>query len=123
MSDDRFSFTYSPARNAEAQRIVSKYTEEKPDKDLEELKRLDRQAERPGTFAGIFIGLSGTVILALSINYMVNSAHFVAGLFLSLLGLLIAGSAAPISLIVTKKNRMRYKDRILELNDKINNKR
>ena len=123
MNSDRFEYTYSPQKNYEAERIASKYREEKPDEELKELYRLDKRAEFPGTVTGIAIGIIGTVILALSINYMVSSAHFYAGLVLSAAGLAVTAAAAPVSLLITRKNRIKHKDRILQLSERINSRR
>ena len=49
MSEDKFTYSYSPAKNSEADRIAAKYISvpKKPDSDLDRLKRLDRKAELP----------------------------------------------------------------------------
>ncbi|MBQ8922750.1 MAG: hypothetical protein IJ060_11455 [Oscillospiraceae bacterium] len=123
MSEDKFTFRYAPARISEADRIAEKYrgTDTAPDSDLERLKRLDRQAERPGTFAGIAVGLIGVLILGTGLSLVLSFHHLIAGLLVGVIGLVIAGIATPVSKAVTKRSRLRYRDEILALHEKIKN--
>ncbi len=121
MNENKFTYSYSPAKNSEVDRITAKYTEPytKNDSDLEELKRLDRRAEMPGTYIGIAVGLAGVLILGLGLSLVLSFDHLIAGLLTGILGLVTAGAATPISKAVTRRGREKYRDQILELSKKI----
>ena len=121
MSEDKFTYSYSPAKNSEADRIAAKYISvpKKPDSDLDRLKRLDRKAELPGTFAGIAVGLTGVLILTGGVILLLSFSHFAAGA----VGFILAALATPVSKAVTKRSREKYRDEILALSEKIKNGR
>ena len=123
MSEDKFTYSYSPAKNSEADRIAAKYISvpKKPDSDLDRLKRLDRKAELPGTVAGIATGLFGVLILCLGIALILSFDHLIPGLLLGVAGLGAAAIATPVSRAVTKRSREKYRDGILALSEKIKN--
>ncbi len=123
MNDDKFTYSYSPAKNSEVDKIAAKYlqTDIRPDSDLEKLKRLDRRAELPGTIAGIAVGLSGILILIIGIILVLSFDHFILGLVMGIIGLATAGIATPVSKSVTKRSREKVKDEILTLSKKIKN--
>lgn len=123
MQDEKFTYSYSPSRNSEVDRIAAKYTSvsQKPDSDLDRLRRLDRQAELPGTAAGIAVGLFGVLILCIGIGLVVSFDHLIIGLIVGVTGLMIAAAATPVSRMVTKRSRARYRDEILKLSEKIKN--
>ena len=56
-----FVFTYSAKQQREIENIRKKYLP-KEDK-METLRRLDKSAEKPGTMAGIIVGVIGTMLL------------------------------------------------------------
>ena len=123
MSDEKFTYSYSPAKNAEVDRITAKYNSIAPkaDSDLDQLKKLDRRAELPGTFAGIAVGILGVVIIVSGISLILSLDHFAAGLVVGTVGLAAAGLATPISKAVTRRSREHYRDEILALSEKIKN--
>lgn len=123
MSNEKFTYSYSPARNNEVDKIAAKYlsAENRSDTDLERLKRLDRQAELPGTVAGIAAGLFGVLILCLGIALILSFDHLIPGLLLGVAGLGVAAIATPVSRAVTKSSREKYRDEILALSEKIKN--
>ena len=57
-----FEFTYSAKQQKEVERIRNKYVSKEESK-MEQLIRLDKQAERPGTIASIANGIIGSLIL------------------------------------------------------------
>ena len=123
MSDNKFSYSYSPLRNEEVDSIAAKYITEpkKPDSDLERLKKLDRQAERPGMFAGIAVGLIGVFVVGGGLSLVLSFDHLISGLIVGILGLAIAAVATPVSKAVTQRSREQYRDEILALSEKIKN--
>ena len=123
MDNEKFTYSYSPAKNDEVDKIIAKYTEpyKSPDSDIERLKKLDRRAELPGTAAGIAIGLLGILILTGGVILMLSFSHYTAGAIIGLIGFALAASATPVSKAVTKHSRDKYRDEILALSKKIKN--
>ncbi|MBR1382970.1 MAG: hypothetical protein IJ555_04045 [Ruminococcus sp.] len=121
MSDEKFTYSYSPARNSEVDRIAAKYisAEKKSDSDLERLKRLDRKAELPGTVAGIAVGLAGIALIILGVVLLMSFSHFAVGAAAGVFGFALAALATPVSKAVTKNSREKYHDEILALSEKI----
>lgn len=118
---EKFNYSYSSARNEEAERIASKYinVDVRGDADLERLRALDKRAELPGTMAGIFLGLAGVLILGLGMSLILRSDHFAIGVVTGVIGLAAAGFAAPVSMAVTRRSREKIKDEVLVLTEKI----
>lgn len=120
MSEDKFTYSYSPAKNSEVDRIAAKYAEpqQSPDSDMERLRQLDRRAELPGTIAGIATGLCGILLLVGAVLLM-SYDHYAAGIITGIIALGLAAGATPVSAAVTKRSRARYRDEILALSRKI----
>ena len=118
---EKFNYSYSSAKNEEAERIASKYIniDVSGDADLERLRALDKRAELPGTMAGIALGLAGVLILGLGMSLILRSEHFAIGVVTGVLGLAAAGLAAPVSMAVTRRSREKIKDEVLALTEKI----
>ncbi|MBR2283491.1 MAG: hypothetical protein IJ874_03605 [Ruminococcus sp.] len=121
MDNDKFTYSYSPARNSEADQIAAKYIEhtKEPDSDLEKLRKLDRRAELPGTAAGIAVGLAGIFVLIAGVMLLLSLDYFAAGMTAGIAGIALAAAAAPVSKAVTKRSRAKYRDQILALSKKI----
>ena len=56
-----FEFTYSAKQQQEIESIRKKYIPKKEDK-METLRRLDREAERPGVITALAVGIMGTML-------------------------------------------------------------
>ena len=121
MDSEKFTYSYSSATNSEVDKIVAKYTEPHkiPDSDIERLKKLDRRAELPGTVVGIAVGLAGVIILLIGILLVLSFDFFAAGIIVGLIGFALAASAPPVSKVVTRRSRDRYRDEILKLSERI----
>lgn len=108
INTDSFEFTYSAKQQKEIERIRNKYVSKEESK-MEQLIRLDKQAERPGTIASITIGTIGTLLLGVGMCCVLvwNSSieFFVAGIVIGIIGIMVAGFAYPIYKRVTKKER------------------
>ena len=99
-------------------KIRNKYLPKEENK-MEQLIRLDKQTERPGTIASLAIGIMGTLILGLGMSCVLvwNSSIevFVAGIIIGILGMGMAGLAYPIYKKITVKERIKVADQILAL--------
>ena len=122
MNTDSFEFTYSAKQQKEIERIRNKYVSKEESK-MEQLIRLDKQAERPGTIASITIGTIGTLLLGVGMCCVLvwNSSieFFVAGIVIGIIGIMVAGFAYPIYEKVTKKERAKIAEQIIALSDEL----
>lgn len=122
MNTDSFEFTYSAKQQKEIERIRNKYVSKEESK-MEQLIRLDKQAERPGTIASITIGTIGTLLLGVGMCCVLvwNSSieFFVAGIVIGIIGIMVAGFAYPIYKRVTKKEREKIAEQIIVLSDEL----
>ena len=119
---DSFEFTYSAKQQKEIEKIRNKYVSKEESK-MEQLIRLDKQAERPGTIASITIGTIGTLLLGVGMCCVLvwNSSIeiFVAGIAIGIIGMIVAGFAYPIYKRVTEKERAKIAEQIIALSDEL----
>lgn len=119
---DSFAFTYSAKQQEEVDRIRNKYMQKEESK-MEQLIRLDKQAERPGTIASIVVGVLGTLILGFGMTCTLvwNSRIeiFIAGIVIGIIGILMTGAAYPIYKKITKKERAKIAEQVIALSDEL----
>ena len=115
-AENNFEYSYSAKRQKEVDEIRKKYLPKEEDK-LETLKRLDSEAERPGTVISLAVGTIGTLILGVGMccTMVWSSSLFVLGIFLGLIGMAVLGVAYPLYKKVTAKEREKIADQILAL--------
>ena len=117
-----FEFTYSAMEQAEIQRIRNKYLPKEESK-MEQLIRLDKQAERPGTIASIAVGIFGTLILGLGMTCTLlwgsRMEIFVAGIVIGIIGIIMAGVAYPIYKKITEKERAKIAEQMIALSNEL----
>lgn len=120
MSD--FEYTYSAKQQEEVERIKAKYLPKQETK-LEQLKRLDKQAEKPGMIVAITVGIIGTLIMGVGMCFTMvwntSIAMFVAGIIIGIAGMGIAGAAFPLYKRITQKQRAKIADQILKLSEEL----
>ena len=119
---ETFEYTYSAAQQEEVERIKAKYLPKQESK-LEQLKKLDKSAEHPGTVVSIAVGTIGTLIMGVgmccTMVWNTSVVVFVAGIIIGILGMAIAGVAYPIYKSITKKQRAKIAEQILKLSAEI----
>ena len=117
-SEECFEYTYSAAMQKEIEEIRKKYLPKEEDK-METLRRMDREAEKPGMITSITVGTIGSLFLGVGMCCtMIWGAAtwiFVLGVVIGLLGVVIILPAYPIYKKITKKQREKIADQILEL--------
>lgn len=117
-SEECFEYTYSAAMQKEIEEIRKKYLPKEEDK-METLRRMDREAEKPGMMSSITVGTIGSLFLGVGMCCtMIWGAAtwiFVLGVVIGLLGVVIISPAYPIYKKITKKQREKIADQILEL--------
>ena len=125
MTDNKsFEFTYSAQEQKEIDAIRRKYgLDQKENKDvtMEELRRLDRSAERPGMIAGLSVGIIGTLVLGtgMSMALMKSGSLFVLGIIIGIIGIALAISAYPLYNRITKKRRTEIAPQIEEISRRL----
>ncbi len=119
---DSFAFTYSAKQQEEVERIRNKYLPKEESK-MEQLVRLDKQAERPGTIASIVVGVLGTLVLGFGMTCTLvwNSRIeiFVAGIVIGIIGIIMTGVAYPIYKKVTEKERAKIAEQVIALSNEL----
>lgn len=111
-----FEYSYSAEKAREVEAIRRKYEEPKEDK-FEQLKALDRQAERRGQILSIAIGIIGTLILGTGMSMVMvgQVTYFIPGVVIGIVGALALGAAYPIYKKVTQKDRDKVAGQVLAL--------
>lgn len=111
-----FEYNYSAEKAREVEAIRRKYEEPKEDK-FEQLKALDRQAERRGQILSIAIGIIGTLILGTGMSMVMvgQVTYFIPGVVIGIVGALALGAAYPIYKKVTKIDRDKVAGQVLAL--------
>ena len=119
-NNERFEYTYSAAQQNEIERIRRKYMPKEKD-ELAELKRLDEEVTRPGTIAGIILGIVGTLIFGagMSMALVWTDTMLVVGIITGMAGFVMLGSAYPVYAKITAKQREKIAPQILELTEKL----
>lgn len=117
---ENFEYTYSAKQQAEVEAIRKKYLPKEEDK-METLRRLDRSAEKPGTMAGIIVGVIGTMLLGVGMCCTMVWADtvFVLGIVIGVIGIAILGSGYPLYKNITRKQREKLAAQILALSEEL----
>ena len=115
-----FEYTYSSERQKEIEAIRRKYEPKAEDK-MEQLRKLDRDTEKPGTIIAITVGVIGLLIFGagLSLAMVWKETMLVVGVLVGLLGMILMASALPVYKIVTKKQREKVASQILALSEEL----
>lgn len=113
---DTFEYNYSAEKTREVEAIRRKYEEPAEDK-FEQLKALDRQAERRGQILSIAIGIIGTLVLGTGMSMVMvgQVPYFIPGIVIGIIGAVALSTAYPIYKRVTKKDRDKVAGQILAL--------
>lgn len=121
--ENSFEYTYSAPQQKEIQKIRRKYLpKEQAESKLDELRRLDRSAEKPGTVVSLILGVLGTLIFGAGMSCVLvlpHTEYFVWGIVIGLAGMVILALAYPVYKWMTKKRRAKIAPRILELTEEL----
>lgn len=120
---DTFHFSYSAKQQEEIRKIREKYLPKEENK-MEQLRRLDESATRPGTIAAIIVGFIGALLLGVGMSCTMVWAEqfFIPGVIVGVLGIVLVGAAYPLYSRVTKKRRERLAPEIMRLTDELSQK-
>lgn len=122
LNNETFEFTYSAKQQEEVEKICNKYFPKKESK-MEQLRKMDKQAEVPGQIASIATGTVGTLLLGVgmccTMVWNTQMSTFIVGIIIGILGLVVLGAAYPIYKKVTEKQRAKIADQIIALSNEI----
>lgn len=118
-NNETFSYTYSAKQQEEVKSIRQKYIPRDENK-MEMLRRLDKNAEKPGTIASLIIGIVGTLLLGTGMTCtMVWTDYFIPGIVVGVIGIAGVVLAYPVFTSVTKKQREKLAPQIMQLSDEL----
>lgn len=119
-SEKTFQYSYSSKQQDEVESIKRKYMPKQEDK-LEQLRKLDKSAETPGTVVGLMLGIIGTLVMGTGMSCVMvwTDSLFVVGIVVGLLGIVMIALAYPAYRIVTKKQREKIAPMILALSEEL----
>lgn len=119
-----FQYSYSASQQAKIKKIREKYEPKmktpKEDK-MEQLRRLDESATRPGTIVSVIVGIVGTLLLGVGMSCTMVWAGkwFIPGIIIGVVGLIGLSMALPIYNYITKKQREKLAPEIMRLTDEL----
>ncbi len=122
-----FEYSYSAKQQEEVEAIKKKYLPKeertKGTDKLEELKRLDQKVEMTATIWSIAVGVVGTLIFGTGMSLIMafETARYVPGILLGVIGMCGIALALPIYRLVLKKQREKATPKILELTEELSN--
>ena len=116
MEKKSFEYTYSSTEQEEIRKIREKYLP-KGESRLEQLRRLDASAQRPGTIAALSLGISGALLfgLGMACTMVWQGALFYPGILIGVVGMVGMALAYPLCRRITRKKRAEIADEILRL--------
>ncbi|MCI5874503.1 MAG: hypothetical protein PUJ55_12445 [Clostridiales bacterium] len=117
---ETFEYTYSAKQQQEIESIRKKYLPKEEDK-MERIRKLDREAERPGMIASLATGVIGALILGIGMccTMVWGESLFVLGIFVGVLGIALTAAAYPLYKKVTKTQREKVAEQILALTNEL----
>jgi len=120
MENSKFEYTYSAKKQGEIEAIKKKYMK-KEDDPFEQLRSLDKSAERPGTILAIISGLIGTLLFGTGMSFCLvwGKQLFVPGIIIGFLGIVLISVSYPIYIKITKRQREKLAPQILSLSEKL----
>lgn len=129
---ETFRYSYSATQQTEVNEIREKYLPKEETK-MDQLRKLDASAAKPGVIVSVIIGIVGVLLfglgmtwvtggskdlIVLGINISLNN-QFVLGIVIGVIGLAMIALASPVYNYITKKRREKLAPQILKLADEL----
>lgn len=117
---ETFEYTYSAKQQQEIESIRKKYLPKEEDK-MERIRKLDREAERPGMIASLATGVIGALMLGIGMccTMVWGESLFVLGIFVGVIGSALIAAAYPLYKKVTRVQREKVAEQILALTNEL----
>lgn len=123
-----FEYSYSAKQQEEVDAIKRKYLPKQEDK-LETLRKLDQQAEQPGTIVALVLGIVGMLVFGGGMSLAMTLPAglpvvlcYVLGILLALIGGVLMVLAYPAYKRITKVQREKIAPEILRLTEELSGK-
>lgn len=120
--NESFSYTYSAKQQEEIKAIREKYIPAADDK-MEQLRRLDASATRPGRVAALTLGIVGSLLLGIGMCCCMvwgdSIVVFVIGIVVGVAGIVGASLAYPMYTRMTKRQREKIAPEVLKLTEEL----
>lgn len=115
-----FTYMYSAKQQEEVKSIRQKYIPKEENK-MEQLRRLDKSAEAPGTLISILVGTAGALLLGTGMSFTMvwEDTLMVPGIAIGLIGLAGIALAYPLFHSITKKQRKKLAPEIMRLSQEL----
>lgn len=122
MNEDQgtFHYTYSAKQQEEIKRIRDKYIPKEETK-MEQLRRLDESAARPGRIAALTAGIVSTLLFGIGMccTMVWAGTMFIFGVVIGVIGIAGISAAYPLYTHITKKRREKLAPEIIRLTDEL----
>lgn len=124
MNKNSFEYNYSASEQQEIRRIREKYLprDERTNK-FELLKKLDSDAEKPGTIVSLVLGVIGTLLLGTGLSCVMvwgsSTLLYVIGICVGIAGIAALIAAYPAYKKITRKQREKIAPQIISLADEL----
>lgn len=117
---ETFEYTYSAKQQAEIAQIRKKYLPKEEDK-MELLRKLDRDATKPGTICSIAVGVVGSLVFGFGMSCIMvwSDSFMILGIVVGIIGMIMMGMAYPVYVKITKKQREKLAPQILALTEEL----
>jgi hypothetical protein len=117
-----FQYTYSAAQQEEIEKIRQKYIPREENK-MEQLRKLDDSATKPGTMAALAVGVISVLLLGIGMccTLVWADRYFVVGIIIGIFGLAGAASALPLYNLITARKREKLAPIIIKLSEELSN--
>lgn len=117
---ETFEYTYSAKQQAEIEQIRKKYLPKEENK-MELLRKLDRDATKPGTICSIAVGVVGCLVFGFGMSCVMvwSDSLMILGIVVGIIGMIMMGMAYPVYVKITKKQREKLAPQILALTEEL----
>lgn len=117
---ETFIYNYSAKQQAEIKKIREKYISKEENK-MEQLRRLDESATKPGTIAALVVGIVSTLVMGFGMccTMVWAESMFIPGIVIGVAGIAGIAAAYPIYAHITKKRRKKLAPEIIRLTDEL----
>lgn len=117
---ETFTFNYSASQQAEIKKIREKYIPKEENK-MEQLRRLDESATKPGMITALSVGIIGMLVMGFGMccTMVWAESMFIPGIIIGVVGMAGIAAAYPLYSHITKKHREKLAPEILRLTDEL----
>lgn len=118
--NETFTYNYSSRQQAEVRGIREKYVPKEENK-MEQLRRLDESATKPGMIAALSVGIVSALVLGVGMccTMVWAGQWFIPGIIIGVAGIFGVMSAYPLYSHITRKRREKIAPEILRLADEL----